>query len=59
VLRSAEQVNIIAFFYLNYDGAEPRQRAAFYQNFTNMALLVQREIGYVVSIKAINYFVIF
>lgn len=59
VLRNSSIISVICFYYLNYDGASPKQIVDFHQNISKLKKTINAETGYKVKLKMINYFIFF
>ena len=59
VLRGSDSLQLMIFFYLNYDGADDAQLAEFRRNFGLLREQLQRESGLRVQLSTLNYFAFF
>lgn len=58
--RSTDLVVICTFYYLNYDGATPKQIASYRRNVSRIMSAVKEEANNcVVKVKLMNYFIFF
>lgn len=58
-LRTASEICIISFFYLNYDGATPKQIDQFHNNISRIKWILHEETKCNINIRLINYFMFF
>lgn len=58
-LRSSELVVIFTFYYLNYDGATPKQIETYKRNISRVIATIKEESDCKVRIKLMNYFIFF
>jgi hypothetical protein len=58
-LRATSEIFIISFFYLNYDGATPKQINEFHSNISRLKWMLHEETKCTINLKLLNYFMFF
>jgi hypothetical protein len=56
ISRSQDQVVILLYFYLNYDGATEKQISTFETSIRDLAVTLHKETNYNIKMRVMNYF---